>query len=71
MQCSCCSVYGDVATARNMDKFKFVLTLVHSHRLQFNHDIITNSRKLKSMGMIWRRLAYIHIKFHENRSAGL
>jgi len=71
MQCNFCSVYGDVSTARNVDKFKFVLMLFQSHRLQFDHDIITHSRKLKSRGMMRRRLAYIHIKFHENRSAGL
>jgi hypothetical protein len=47
IECSCCSVYDDVSTARNIDKFKFVLMLSESHRLQFNCGIVTYSRKLK------------------------
>ena len=52
IECSCCSLYDDVSTARCIDKFKFVLMLFQSHRLQFNHDSITHSRKLKSRGVM-------------------
>jgi hypothetical protein len=51
IECGCCSLYDDVYIARYIDKFKFVLMLFQSHRLQFNHDI-THSRKLKSRGFM-------------------